>query len=110
MAGGGAVDRLDRVAVLADPAFGRDLGGDRKSTRLNSSHTVISYAVFCLKKKTRLEMASKMKRTTRTSSSGPTTTLRSVTLPVSGSKLRMQRSPDGQRQPHHQRSLTRRGS
>src|SRR5438132_13668319 len=24
--------------------------GDRKSTRLNSSHTVISYAVFCLKK------------------------------------------------------------
>src|SRR5438034_8666025 len=31
-----------------------DIGGestDRKSTRLNSSHTVISYAVFCLKKK-----------------------------------------------------------
>src|SRR5438132_6121288 len=28
-----------------------DRGGDRKSTRLNSSHTVISYAVFCLKKK-----------------------------------------------------------
>src|SRR5260221_2204500 len=27
--------------------------GDRKSTRLNSSHTVISYAVFCLKKKTK---------------------------------------------------------
>src|SRR5260221_14502812 len=27
------------------------LAGDRKSTRLNSSHTVISYAVFCLKKK-----------------------------------------------------------
>src|SRR5438034_2343049 len=27
-------------------------GIDRKSTRLNSSHTVISYAVFCLKKKT----------------------------------------------------------
>src|SRR5260221_3388685 len=26
-------------------------GPDRKSTRLNSSHTVISYAVFCLKKK-----------------------------------------------------------
>src|SRR5438132_9015654 len=26
---------------------------DRKSTRLNSSHTVISYAVFCLKKKNR---------------------------------------------------------
>src|SRR5256885_12829069 len=28
-----------------------DLAGDRKSTRLNSSHLVISYAVFCLKKK-----------------------------------------------------------
>src|SRR5438132_8335161 len=27
------------------------LRADRKSTRLNSSHTVISYAVFCLKKK-----------------------------------------------------------
>src|SRR5438034_5548761 len=30
-----------------------DLAEDRKSTRLNSSHTVISYAVFCLKKKKR---------------------------------------------------------
>src|SRR2546430_13492358 len=29
----------------------RKLGGDRKSTRLNSSHSQISYAVFCLKKK-----------------------------------------------------------
>src|SRR5688572_31826226 len=28
-----------------------DAGGDRKSTRLNSSHSQISYAVFCLKKK-----------------------------------------------------------
>src|SRR5256885_8381137 len=28
------------------------VGADRKSTRLNSSHLVISYAVFCLKKKT----------------------------------------------------------
>src|SRR3712207_6976960 len=28
-----------------------DLGEDRKSTRLNSSHANISYAVFCLKKK-----------------------------------------------------------
>src|SRR2546426_7019834 len=30
----------------------RQREGDRKSTRLNSSHLVISYAVFCLKKKT----------------------------------------------------------
>src|SRR2546430_10362857 len=29
----------------------RNEGGDRKSTRLNSSHSQISYAVFCLKKK-----------------------------------------------------------
>src|SRR2546422_7781647 len=29
-----------------------ELAGDRKSTRLNSSHGYISYAVFCLKKKT----------------------------------------------------------
>src|SRR5438034_6275164 len=32
---------------------GRQVDQDRKSTRLNSSHTVISYAVFCLKKKGR---------------------------------------------------------
>src|SRR5690625_5825237 len=30
-----------------------DLQGDRKSTRLNSSHVAISYAVFCLKKKSK---------------------------------------------------------
>src|SRR3712207_9042213 len=34
------------------PAYlSKDLGADRKSTRLNSSHANISYAVFCLKKK-----------------------------------------------------------
>ena len=32
--------------------FAQELLGDRKSTRLNSSHKPISYAVFCLKKKT----------------------------------------------------------
>src|SRR2546422_4763836 len=31
--------------------------GDRKSTRLNSSHGYISYAVFCLKKKNRIDNA-----------------------------------------------------
>src|SRR2546430_12425772 len=31
--------------------------GDRKSTRLNSSHSQISYAVFCLKKKTATKLA-----------------------------------------------------
>src|SRR5256885_6184904 len=34
---------------------GTGAGPDRKSTRLNSSHLVISYAVFCLKKKTIVE-------------------------------------------------------
>src|SRR3954466_16433422 len=34
------------------PAGGPRPRPDRKSTRLNSSHTIISYAVFCLKKKT----------------------------------------------------------
>src|SRR5258708_32027763 len=43
------------VGVWVDEA-GRDhqaIGLDRKSTRLNSSHQIISYAVFCLKKKKR---------------------------------------------------------
>src|SRR5690349_22465975 len=39
----------DLEAVVAE--LGRDLERDRKSTRLNSSHVEISYAVFCLKKK-----------------------------------------------------------
>src|SRR5438034_7431435 len=44
---------LDRVGpqlrMVAN--YGVGVNKDRKSTRLNSSHTVISYAVFCLKKK-----------------------------------------------------------
>src|SRR5256885_7203341 len=35
---------------------GGDGVGDRKSTRLNSSHLVISYAVFCLKKKKNMKL------------------------------------------------------
>src|SRR6266436_6851346 len=42
-----AVRRRDRVSARPAPAR------DRKSTRLNSSHGYISYAVFCLKKKTK---------------------------------------------------------
>src|SRR5260221_7567224 len=38
-------------SVTVEPSSTRPSLGDRKSTRLNSSHTVISYAVFCLKKK-----------------------------------------------------------
>src|SRR5438034_3097059 len=41
----------ERAAVAAARAAYIAGFGDRKSTRLNSSHTVISYAVFCLKKK-----------------------------------------------------------
>src|SRR5690606_41647394 len=37
--------------VGAGQTAARDRAGDRKSTRLNSSHVKISYAVFCLKKK-----------------------------------------------------------
>src|SRR2546426_5813322 len=36
------------------PVLDAIIGGDRKSTRLNSSHLVISYAVFCLKKKKKI--------------------------------------------------------
>src|SRR5438034_5116482 len=41
----------DDVLSAADRIRHRTRCEDRKSTRLNSSHTVISYAVFCLKKK-----------------------------------------------------------
>src|SRR3712207_8095012 len=39
------------AALVVGIAFGIAMGVDRKSTRLNSSHANISYAVFCLKKK-----------------------------------------------------------
>src|SRR5688572_31180943 len=43
---------LTELLVFAIADFHADqAGGDRKSTRLNSSHSQISYAVFCLKKK-----------------------------------------------------------
>src|SRR5258708_19674170 len=46
-------DPDDRDALLGIGAFYESLAQkDRKSTRLNSSHQIISYAVFCLKKKT----------------------------------------------------------
>src|SRR2546422_5551761 len=38
-------------AMMVENGRPRGLTGDRKSTRLNSSHGYISYAVFCLKKK-----------------------------------------------------------
>src|SRR2546422_3291917 len=56
------VEHAPAAPVYAHPAFGMQMTGgstttwsefdrDRKSTRLNSSHGYISYAVFCLKKK-----------------------------------------------------------
>src|SRR5256885_13218933 len=44
-------ERLARSGDALQAAIDARLGEDRKSTRLNSSHLVISYAVFCLKKK-----------------------------------------------------------
>src|SRR2546422_4456511 len=45
------VRRRARAAAAADLRHTVGSPGDRKSTRLNSSHGYISYAVFCLKKK-----------------------------------------------------------
>src|SRR5690349_22590700 len=45
-----------KVLVIDDePAVGLVVDEDRKSTRLNSSHVEISYAVFCLKKKKKIK-------------------------------------------------------
>src|SRR5688572_32164223 len=45
-------DLIERQRVLfQDGHAGQVVAEDRKSTRLNSSHSQISYAVFCLKKK-----------------------------------------------------------
>src|SRR5215204_832668 len=56
--------RLPEAEAVERPAR-RDVGTgdrDRKSTRLNSSHTVISYAVFCLKKKKKHKKRNKHKK------------------------------------------------
>src|SRR5690625_6695562 len=57
-----SVPRMRRGPRCSSSAAGRTSSpptprstGDRKSTRLNSSHVAISYAVFCLKKKKRAE-------------------------------------------------------
>src|ERR1039457_6608619 len=59
------------TAVQLPPAAATILQ-DRKSTRLNSSHLVISYAVFCLKKNYKNQ-----RRSLRTSSSAPTSRVNS---------------------------------
>src|SRR5690348_18125780 len=45
--------RVDKRCTSVKSTMCRRLKKDRKSTRLNSSHPSISYAVFCLKKKTK---------------------------------------------------------
>src|SRR5256885_11146388 len=57
-AGGVFLVRSVRISNQDTPLF--VLSIDRKSTRLNSSHLVISYAVFCLKKKSQLHLSSKL--------------------------------------------------
>src|SRR2546428_10033511 len=48
---GGLVHQLAVAVEAVRPENAGIMVGDRKSTRLNSSHDQISYAVFCLKKK-----------------------------------------------------------
>src|SRR2546427_7668760 len=57
-----AVDLEPRPAPEQQLAGERD--GDRKSTRLNSSHSQISYAVFCLKKKKKKNRRISIERST----------------------------------------------
>src|SRR2546429_6617596 len=78
LAVGRAVDGVARVGngrreLLRDQGFVFDdedahlfPEGDRKSTRLNSSHGYISYAVFCLKKKTATSVSVPSKFSIRT--------------------------------------------
>src|SRR2546430_12995352 len=70
--------QVQRAELLADNGAGPGRGGlqihlavldappDRKSTRLNSSHSQISYAVFCLKKKKKTKAQKHTRITART--------------------------------------------
>src|SRR5436189_2952614 len=70
-AGSAAVDRRREVeqrgggVFVCEPYYYRDAPGDRKSTRLNSSHRCISYAVFCLKKKKKKNNTRQVRRATQ---------------------------------------------
>src|SRR5256885_8204301 len=52
---------LLRGVPCAPPGPPLPTGPDRKSTRLNSSHLVISYAVFCLKKKKKIKLLGRLR-------------------------------------------------
>src|SRR5438309_6946958 len=57
-------DTTEPLERGAHPDTLRAQGEDRKSTRLNSSHSSISYAVFCLKKKKKISKKNKKKQKT----------------------------------------------
>src|SRR5258708_26703321 len=46
-----SVSDEETMSIACEILMSARMTGDRKSTRLNSSHQIISYAVFCLKKK-----------------------------------------------------------
>src|SRR5688572_31921914 len=65
-----SIQHSDREFAASDESLDHYLAGreftvgvDRKSTRLNSSHSQISYAVFCLKKKKKKKKKSQQKHT-----------------------------------------------
>src|SRR5947208_8183969 len=57
------VKMLDRIERIELGRAARHIRLDRKSTRLNSSHQIISYAVFCLKKKNKRKKTSTLRHT-----------------------------------------------
>src|SRR5947207_9755442 len=70
--GSGTKLAMEDAIALAD-AMAR-APRDRKSTRLNSSHTVISYAVFCLKKKNKKKYSETDNKSQASRDKQPTTT------------------------------------
>src|SRR5256885_13269696 len=72
---------FEKAAIRADE------GQDRKSTRLNSSHLVISYAVFCLKKKNNLHDKFTQHQRSVSSRIGATTSIIYSTFTVSAFDL-----------------------
>src|SRR2546430_5176738 len=82
---------------------GRDAALDRKSTRLNSSHSQISYAVFCLKKKKKRHH-DRSRELTRPSLKGPLT--RPRRSPSCSQRCRPRQQLHRPPRPHRPYSLT----
>src|SRR5690242_21583970 len=61
----GVAQTTDRIHRRGRRHAHGEVDGDRKSTRLNSSHMSISYAVFCLKKKKKKNNKIKLKKNTK---------------------------------------------